>query len=95
MAEVQRHLEAVQQINKMPRQLGIFYYIWAMIKRKFKINRKEAAKRLDQMNKAELVRMRDYATFMSNAAGYADDGGMQTWWISVENECAELLKSLQ
>jgi hypothetical protein len=24
VAEVQRHLEAVQQINKMPRQLGIF-----------------------------------------------------------------------
>jgi len=78
----------------MPRQLGIFYYIWPMIKRKFKVNRKEPAKRIDQMNKAELTKLRDYATFMSNAAGYADDGGQQTWWISVENECDSLIKSL-
>lgn len=66
-----------------------------MIKRKFKINRKEAVKRIDQMTKPELARMRDYATFLANAAGYADDGGMQDWWISVENECNERLKSLQ
>lgn len=65
-----------------------------MIKRKFKVNKKDPAKRIDQMDKAELIRLRDYATFMANAAGYADDGRMQHWWISVECECDAILKSL-
>ena len=65
-----------------------------MIKRKFKVNKKDPAKRIDQMDKAELVKLRDYATFLANAAGYADDGRMQNWWISVECECDDILKSL-
>lgn len=79
---------------KMPRHLGIFYYIWHMIKRKFKVNKKDPAKRIDQMDKAELIKLRDYATFMANAAGYADDGRMQNWWISVEGECNFRIKSM-
>lgn len=79
---------------KMPRHLGIFYYICNMIKRKFKVNKKDPAKRIDQMDKAELIKLRDYATFMANAAGYADDGKMQNWWISVECECNGLIKKL-
>lgn len=78
----------------MPRHLGIFYYIYGMIKRKFKVNKNEPAKRIDQMDKAELSKLRDYATFMANAAGYADDGSKQTWWISVECECDAIIKSL-
>lgn len=66
-----------------------------MIKRKFKVNRKEPAKRIDQMDKSELTRLRDYATFMANAAGYADDGRMQNWWISVECECNHAIRSLK
>ena len=46
------------------------------------------------MDKAELIKHRDYATFMANAAGYADDGRMQNWWISVECECDAIIKSL-
>jgi hypothetical protein len=47
------------------------------------------------MDKAELIKLRDYATFMANAAGYADDGRMQNWWISVEGECNFRIKSMQ
>ena len=65
-----------------------------MIKRKFKVNKKDPAKRIDQMDKSELIKLRDYATFMANAAGYADDGKMQNWWISVECECNGLIKNL-
>lgn len=65
-----------------------------MIKRKFKVNKKDPAKRIDQMDKAELIKLRDYATFMANAAGYADDGRLQNWWISVECECDCLIKNL-
>ena len=66
-----------------------------MIKRKFKVNRKEPAKRIDKMDKSELCKLRDYATFMSNAAGYADDGRMQNWWISVECECNHAISNLK
>jgi hypothetical protein len=66
-----------------------------MIKRKFKVNKKDPAKRIDQMDKAELIKLRDYATFMANAAGYADDGRMQNWWISVECECTYAIRNFK
>jgi hypothetical protein len=62
-----------------------------MIKRKFYITRKTPAKRIDSMNSIELVRLRDYAIFMVNAASYADDGKQRDWWRSVERACLDRL----
>lgn len=62
-----------------------------MLNQKFHITRKTPAKRIDSMNSIELVRLRDYAIFMANAANYADDGKMCDWWRSVERSCTDRL----
>ena len=62
-----------------------------MLTQKFHITRKTPAKRIDSMNSIELVRLRDYAIFMANAANYADDGKMCDWWRSVERSCTDRL----
>jgi hypothetical protein len=62
-----------------------------MLNQKFHITRKTPAKRIDSMNSIELVRLRDYAIFMANAANYADDSKMCDWWRSVERSCTDRL----
>lgn len=68
-----------------------FCYISGMLKQKFHITRKTPAKRIDCMNSSELVRLRDYAIFMVNAATFADDGKLCEWWRSVERTCTDRL----
>lgn len=87
----EQHLPAVEKVNKMPRISWAFCYIYRMIKQKFYITRKTPAKRIDSMNSIELVRLRDYAIFMANAASYADDGKQRDWWRSVERDCGDRL----
>ena len=66
-----------------------------MSKQKFKVSRKEPAKLISEMNEAEAQRIKDKATAMANAAGWADEARLQNYWIGIEAECAERINQLK
>lgn len=63
--------------------------------RKYKITKSQPAKRICDMDRQEAQRMKDYAFQMSNAAGYADEAGLQNHWIGVEGECKERIRQIE